>query len=183
MGSLVNLGYPTKEEMELADTTARELPDPAAGLPVGDGAEPVPGPPELNQEIDDYVIAFIDLAGKLEALRKPVLQGIPEDDPMHGDEGSFRIVEAKILQDLLALQPSSHVFMTCHNTYERLDKPKPGQDAGQHANRKVASACAMRKSYLQAREGLRMNPDPDTMKVIGYLVVAADREAQRCHIA
>ncbi len=76
MESLTKLGCPTKEEMESADLTARKLPDPTAGLPVGDGAERVPRPPEFDQGVNDYVEAFIKLAGKLEALRRPLLREV-----------------------------------------------------------------------------------------------------------
>ncbi len=76
---------------------------------------------------------------------------------MHADEGCLRVAEGRMLLDLLALKASSHALIVCHNLYERLDAPKPGQGAGLLANRKVASACAIRKVYLQAREKLRMD--------------------------
>eukprot|EP00973_Karenia_brevis_P010950 1484571-Karenia_brevis.AAC.1 len=57
-------------------------------------------PEEEDGEFDIYMVGFIDVVESLEELRRPWLEKVPKDDPMHADELTIRSKEVSILRDL-----------------------------------------------------------------------------------
>eukprot|EP00973_Karenia_brevis_P015026 2050633-Karenia_brevis.AAC.1 len=57
-------------------------------------------PEEEDAEFDIYMVGFVDIVKCLEDLRKPWLEKVPMDDPMHADELKIRGGEKSILKDL-----------------------------------------------------------------------------------
>eukprot|EP00973_Karenia_brevis_P020293 2786654-Karenia_brevis.AAC.1 len=57
-------------------------------------------PEEDDREFDIYMVCFIDVVESLEELRRPWLEKVPMDDPMHADELTMRSKEKSIMKDL-----------------------------------------------------------------------------------
>eukprot|EP00973_Karenia_brevis_P079104 10976387-Karenia_brevis.AAC.1 len=57
-------------------------------------------PEEEDGEFDIYMVGFIDIVECLENLRRPWLEKVPMDDPMHIEELEIRSAEKSILKDL-----------------------------------------------------------------------------------
>eukprot|EP00973_Karenia_brevis_P040787 5645689-Karenia_brevis.AAC.1 len=77
-------------------------------------------PEEEDTEFDIYMVGFIDVVDSLEDLRKPWLEKVPMDDPMHADELKMRSTEKSIMKDLIKRGASSRLIKNAHLLSTRL---------------------------------------------------------------
>eukprot|EP00973_Karenia_brevis_P091689 12408675-Karenia_brevis.AAC.1 len=117
---------------EYADLSwRRKLPETGAGMPLrpGFGAPKLGTPEEMlnrpeedDEEFDIYMVGFIDAVEILEKLRKPWLEKVPMDDPMHADELTVRSKEKSVMKDLAKRGAPSRVIKNAHLLGTRLAK-------------------------------------------------------------
>eukprot|EP00973_Karenia_brevis_P021045 2894716-Karenia_brevis.AAC.1 len=68
------------------------------------------------------MVGFIDVVEIFEKLRKPWLEKVPMDDPMHADELTVRSKEKSIMKDLVNRGAPSRLIKNAHLLATRLAK-------------------------------------------------------------
>ena len=81
----------------------------------------MPEPPQSGEDVEGkrvifkvYCTQFVELSEQLEKLRGHWLDLVPEDDPMKRDEAAFRVVESRIMKDLLDEGASTEMVWKAH---------------------------------------------------------------------
>ena len=157
--------FPTEEALaQFGHPKGRIPPDPTVGLGFDKGhSDPLVRRAEEDPEFDAYVDGFLFLANDLELRRRRYLDVAPVWDPMRRDEVEFRILEAAVLQDLIAKGCPSSGLREAHAIPPRAhnDVPEPTErkgkppDYGPVIQGKIKLLRYMKNSYLNKVNSLR----------------------------